>query len=102
MMLLMVWGKSYWEVAGSAGGGRAYSVWRPGGGWRGDEFVRIALRQQSDEDAAARRGGRLLTCDTDAPATSVWHRRYGGAASPEVAATATVGPAPGADREERS
>jgi len=27
--------------------------------WRTDDFVHIARRQQADEDAAARRGGRL-------------------------------------------
>jgi nicotinamide riboside kinase len=102
MMLLMVWGKSYWEVAGSAGGGRAHSVRRPGGVWRGDEFVRIALRQQSDEDAAARRGGRLLTCDTDAPATSVWHGRHGGRRLAGGGGHRQRRPVPGVDREERS
>jgi NadR type nicotinamide-nucleotide adenylyltransferase len=52
--------------------------------WASDDFVHIARRQQADEDAAARYGGRLLICDTDALATSVWHERYLGAPSPAV------------------
>lgn len=52
--------------------------------WRTEDFVHIAVRQQADEDAAARRGGRLLVCDTDALATSVWHERYLGRPSPQV------------------
>jgi HTH-type transcriptional regulator, transcriptional repressor of NAD biosynthesis genes len=58
--------------------------------WRTDDFVHIARRQQADEDAAARRGGRLLICDTDALATSVWHERYLGVASAEVARLAAA------------
>jgi NadR type nicotinamide-nucleotide adenylyltransferase len=52
--------------------------------WHTDDFVHIARRQQAEEDTAARRGGRLLICDTDALATSVWHERYLGTTSPEV------------------
>jgi NadR type nicotinamide-nucleotide adenylyltransferase len=52
--------------------------------WCTDDFLHIAQRQQADEDAAARRGGRLLICDTDALATSIWHERYLAARSPEV------------------
>ena len=52
--------------------------------WRTGDFAHIARRQLADEDAAARLGGRLLVCDTDALATSVWHERYLGAPSPEV------------------
>ncbi len=58
--------------------------------WRTEDFVHIARRQQADEDAAARRGGRLLICDTDALATSVWHERYLGAGSPDVARLAAT------------
>ncbi len=53
-------------------------------GWRTEEFEHIARRQLADEDAAARLGGRLLICDTDALATSVWHERYLNAPSPAV------------------
>jgi len=68
--------------------GRAYCEERlreePSIEWRTGDFAHIARRQLADEDAAARLGGRLLICDTDALATSVWHERYLGAPSPEV------------------
>ena len=54
--------------------------------WRTEHFVEIARRQQSDEDTAARSSGPLLVCDTDAMATSIWHERYLGHSSPEIAA----------------
>ncbi len=40
------------------------------------------------EDAAACEANRLLICDTDALATSIWHRRYLGHRSPAVEAIA--------------
>jgi NadR type nicotinamide-nucleotide adenylyltransferase len=52
--------------------------------WCTDDFVHIARRQAAEEDDAARRGGRLLICDTDALATSIWHERYLEVGSPEV------------------
>jgi NadR type nicotinamide-nucleotide adenylyltransferase len=52
--------------------------------FRSEEFAHIAARQRELEDEAARRANRVLVCDTDAFATSVWHRRYMGARSPEV------------------
>jgi NadR type nicotinamide-nucleotide adenylyltransferase len=64
--------------------GRAFSGSRTTTEWRSEDFVHIAQRQQSDEDAAARAGGRLLICDTDALATSIWHERYVGTRSSEV------------------
>lgn len=57
--------------------------------WTSDDFVHIARRQQAEEDAAARHGGRLLICDTDALATSIWHERYLGTPSPDVHHLAT-------------
>jgi NadR type nicotinamide-nucleotide adenylyltransferase len=54
--------------------------------WQTAEFVHIALEQSRREDEAAREANRLLICDTDAFATSIWHRRYIGCASPEVEA----------------
>jgi len=55
--------------------GRAYCEERireePAIEWRTGDFAHIARRQLADEDAAARLGGRLLVCDTDALATSV-------------------------------
>jgi HTH-type transcriptional repressor of NAD biosynthesis genes len=56
--------------------------------WRSDEFVHIALQQQENEDAMARRAQRVLFCDTDALATAVWHERYLGNWSREVEAIA--------------
>jgi NadR type nicotinamide-nucleotide adenylyltransferase len=56
--------------------------------WRTKDFVHIAKQQQSDEDIMAGRGGRLLICDTDALATSIWHERYLGARSSHVEALA--------------
>jgi HTH-type transcriptional repressor of NAD biosynthesis genes len=56
--------------------------------WQSADFVHIATRQQADEDAAARAGGPLLVCDTDALATAVWHERYLGSRSAEVEALA--------------
>ena len=53
--------------------------------WRTDEFAMIAHEQQRREDAAARDANRLLICDTDAFATTLWHRRYIGTDSAEVA-----------------
>jgi HTH-type transcriptional regulator, transcriptional repressor of NAD biosynthesis genes len=44
--------------------------------WRSEEFVHIALQQQENEDAMAKRASRLLFCDTDALATAIWHERY--------------------------
>jgi NadR type nicotinamide-nucleotide adenylyltransferase len=52
--------------------------------FRPEEFAHIAARQCELEDEAARRADRILICDTDAFTTSVWHRRYVGARSPEV------------------
>ncbi len=54
--------------------------------FRSEEFAHIAARQCESEDEAARRANKILICDTDAFATSVWHRRYMGARSPEVEA----------------
>jgi HTH-type transcriptional regulator, transcriptional repressor of NAD biosynthesis genes len=56
--------------------------------FRPEEFAHIAARQCELEDEAARHANRILVCDTDAFTTSVWHRRYMGARSPEVEAVA--------------
>jgi HTH-type transcriptional repressor of NAD biosynthesis genes len=58
--------------------------------WSADDFRHIAQRQQADEDAAARCSGRLLICDTDALATSIWQERYLGTTSPELARLAAA------------
>jgi NadR type nicotinamide-nucleotide adenylyltransferase len=54
--------------------------------WRSEEFLHIARTQCAWEDRAARDCNRLLVCDTDAFATSIWHRRYTGERSSEVEA----------------
>ncbi len=69
--------------------GREYSElhkFRPGANWRSEEFVHIAQEQSRRENEAARRCNRLLICDTDALATSIWHERYMGEVSTEVLA----------------
>jgi NadR type nicotinamide-nucleotide adenylyltransferase len=72
--------------------GREYSEARLARGdtsdWRADEFTHIAVEQCRMEDSAARESNGLLICDTDAFATSIWHRRYLGRRSPAVEAIA--------------
>lgn len=47
--------------------------------WRAFEFVHIAREQARREDEAARTADRVLICDTDQFATSIWYERYLGA-----------------------
>ena len=56
--------------------------------WPTPAFEVIAAEQNRLEDAAARLGGPVLVCDTDAWTTGLWHERYRGARSPEVDARA--------------
>lgn len=60
--------------------GREYCVekWQDGitDGWSSDEFVTIATEQARREDHAARIANKVLICDTDPFATSIWHERY--------------------------
>jgi NadR type nicotinamide-nucleotide adenylyltransferase len=56
--------------------------------WSSVEFTHIAQEQCRREDEAARQSNRVLICDTDAFATSIWYRRYMGHRSPEVEAIA--------------
>lgn len=58
--------------------------------WNSTEFVLIAENQCRLEEAAARNANKVLICDTDAFATTLWHRRYLGFPSPEVAAVAAA------------
>lgn len=60
--------------------------------WRPEDFTAIASEQDRREDEAARAGGPVLVCDTDAFATGVWHERYLRARSPEVEALARAHP----------
>jgi len=54
--------------------------------WQSADFVEIANTQCRLEDEAARTSNRLVICDTDAFATSIWHLRYMGHRSAEVEA----------------
>ena len=56
--------------------GRTYSEGRQhvAQPWRSDEFVHIATEQIRMEDAIARLANKVLICDTDAFATSIWNR----------------------------
>lgn len=52
--------------------------------WRTEDFVEIATQQNKAEDALARESNKILFCDTDSFATTLWHERYMGFVSPEV------------------
>jgi HTH-type transcriptional regulator, transcriptional repressor of NAD biosynthesis genes len=60
--------------------------------WATPDFVRIAQAQAAAEEAAARRGGPVLVCDTDAFATGIWHERYLGKRDAAVEAAGTAAP----------
>ncbi len=66
--------------------------WHEGYAWRSEEFTHIAAEQVRRENLAARTANRVLICDTDALATSVWHERYLDRPSPEVLAIARSSP----------
>lgn len=73
--------------------GREYCEkhWYEGYAWRAEEFTHIALEHRRREELAAREANRVLICDTDALATSVWHERYLGQPSPEILEVARAG-----------
>ncbi|OGW39558.1 MAG: histidine kinase, partial [Nitrospirae bacterium GWC2_56_14] len=61
--------------------GREYCVekWKDGiitDDWVSEEFITIATEQGRREDQAARSANKVLICDTDPFATSIWHERY--------------------------
>lgn len=61
--------------------GREYSLDKQSRGkseWFTEEFLEIAREQTRREDTAAREANRFLICDTNAFATTLWHRRYMG------------------------
>ncbi|WP_034272089.1 AAA family ATPase [Actinospica robiniae] len=60
--------------------------------WLDSDFTDVVVRQTADEDRAARRGGPVLVCDTDALATTVWQERYMGATTPDVERAAAAMP----------
>jgi NadR type nicotinamide-nucleotide adenylyltransferase len=66
--------------------GRLYTEGRlhTSSSWCTDDFVHIARVQNLLEDSLAESCNRILICDTDSFATSVWHERYMGDASAEV------------------
>lgn len=74
--------------------GRVYSERKIAAGvgdvWTSEEFRLIARTQCAHENAAAREANRVLVCDTNAFATSVWHRRYMRTRSSEVEAIAAA------------
>ncbi|NTW13424.1 MAG: AAA family ATPase [Candidatus Moranbacteria bacterium] len=53
--------------------------------WESGEFDFIAEEQNRMEDALARYADKLLFCDTDSWATDLWHERYLGGRSEDVA-----------------
>ncbi|WP_043476732.1 AAA family ATPase [Kitasatospora sp. MBT66] len=61
--------------------------------WGDPDFALVARRQTESEDRAARSGGPVLVCDTDALATTVWQERYVGTVTPEVRELAAAMPA---------
>lgn len=74
--------------------GREYSARKLADGdtaWTTPEFLHIASEQARREDMAARTANRVLICDTNAFATVLWHRRYTGRHSEDVAAVASRG-----------
>lgn len=67
--------------------GREYSAVKQAAGdpvWVSDEFLEIAREQTRREDAAARLANRVLICDTNSLATTLWHRRYMGTEFPPL------------------
>jgi NadR type nicotinamide-nucleotide adenylyltransferase len=67
--------------------GRAFTLEKYARGedsWNSEEFVQIAAEQQRQENATARDANRVLVCDTNAFATSLWHRRYLGSFDSDV------------------
>lgn len=60
--------------------------------WSDADFEAVARRQQADEDRAARRGGPVLVCDTDALATTIWQLRYTGQITEPVRQAAAAMP----------
>lgn len=52
--------------------------------WTTDEFIHIARSQNNLEDELVKEANRLLICDTDAFATTLWHERYLGRESSDL------------------
>jgi NadR type nicotinamide-nucleotide adenylyltransferase len=54
--------------------------------WKTEDFILIAQQQNKIEDECARQCNKILICDTDSFATSLWHERYIGFISSQVEA----------------
>jgi NadR type nicotinamide-nucleotide adenylyltransferase len=80
------YGREYCEKLAAAG----VDVWSYR--WNSTEFTHIARAQIELDLKMARQANRLLICDTDAFATSIWHERYMGSRSSEVNAMAASHP----------
>jgi len=76
-VLVPEYGRDYYEDRMRSG--------RGGAPWTTAEFVQIAERQAEWEELAACLSDRVLICDTDPFATEIWHERYVGTISQEVA-----------------
>jgi NadR type nicotinamide-nucleotide adenylyltransferase len=77
----------HWQTVWVPEYGREYSEGkfaRGDAGWRSEEFLHIARRQNRNENAAACAANRVLICDTNALATVLWHRRYVGTNDPRL------------------
>lgn len=71
--------------------GRFYSEGKysaDGHSWTSAEFTHIAHAQAEAEDRLARDANKVVICDTDPFATTIWHERYMGGPSDEVRAIA--------------
>ena len=60
--------------------------------WTDEDFETVVRRQSAAEERAARDGGPVLVCGTDAFATTVWQERYRGRATDAVRALAAAAP----------
>lgn len=79
----------HYQTVWAAEYGREYSERKLAEGnnnWHSEEFTHIARTQCEREDELARQADKVLICDTDAFATSIWHRRYLHERSAEVEA----------------
>ncbi|MDN5768374.1 MAG: AAA family ATPase [Humibacillus sp.] len=78
--------------------GRDWTERRSGGAeapWQSVEFDLVAHQQAAAEKLTAERAARpLIVCDADVLATTLWHERCVGHASPSVVAAAAARPAP--------
>lgn len=75
------YGREYTELLWAAQRARAPALPLAAVAWTTADFDRVAAGQTRREEAAAQVGSPVLVCDTDAFATSVWERRYLGAAA---------------------